>query len=175
MVLHLLKSLYTVRQTSGIGGYVWAPTPLTINGLWVGVYVARWLYRSRKTEFHIASCSEMLFFPLENWQIRESSLILEIQFNSRNNSVDPIKKPWRCQLVLGHLVMSIRICMWLCHISAPYFYFFKLCGSTLRSVFEFSLTLIMIVRIMGHFGSPASFKGTTWLKHKHLLFPSHPN
>lgn len=36
----------------------------------------------------------MLFFLLENWQAKESSLILEIQFNSRNNSVltEPVEE-----------------------------------------------------------------------------------
>ena len=63
--------------------------------LGVGVHVARQFYESYiEKQFHIASCSETLFFLLENWQARESTPVLEIQFNLRNDGVltAPVKE-----------------------------------------------------------------------------------
>lgn len=60
--------------------------------------------------------------------------------------------------MLGHLVISIRECMRLYH------------GSTLRSVFELHLTLIMFLGIMGHFGSLPSLRVGILLNHKLIFF-----
>lgn len=79
-------------------GYLWAPTPFTIN--WqredhgkVCMYPDSFMNVEKLNSVlpHALKCS---FFLLESWQAKESSLIFEIQFNSRNDGAltEPIEE-----------------------------------------------------------------------------------